>query len=158
MSRLMRRIYGPLLHLPRDPVDRIHPLHLKPGRTLDRPTSTQPRHPRPRRKFSHASDEVFHTDGIKVIRTPVQAPKANAFAERWDRTVRADCLERIPIFCPRHLEHLLCIYRRHCNEHRPRRSLDLLPPNGRDPTPVTTPIHLNRRDRLGGLIHECEAA
>jgi putative transposase len=46
-------------------------------------------------KFSHAFDEVFHTDGIKVIRTPVQAPNANAFAERWARTVRADCLDRI---------------------------------------------------------------
>ena len=43
-------------------------------------------------KFSHAFDEVFRTEGIKIIRTPVQAPNANAFAERWVRTVRADCL------------------------------------------------------------------
>jgi putative transposase len=45
-------------------------------------------------KFSHAFDEVFRTTGIKIIRTPVHAPNANAFAERWVRTVRADCLDR----------------------------------------------------------------
>ena len=65
------------------------------------------------RKFSHAFDEVFRTEGIKIIRTPVQAPNANAFAERWVRTVRADCLDRILILGRRHLEHVLRVYRRH---------------------------------------------
>jgi hypothetical protein len=64
-------------------------------------------------KFSHAFDEVFRTEAIKVIRTPVQAPNANAFAERWVRTVRADCLDRILILGRRHLEHVLRTYRRH---------------------------------------------
>jgi putative transposase len=64
-------------------------------------------------KFSHAFDEVFRTEGITVIRTPVQAPNANAYAERWVRTVRADCLDRILILGRRHLEHVLCVYRRH---------------------------------------------
>jgi putative transposase len=109
-------------------------------------------------KFSHAFDEVFHTEGIKVIRTPVQAPNANAVAERWVRTVRSDCLDRVLILGRRHLEHVLRIYRRHYNDHRPHRALDLLPPNGRDPTPMNTPIDLHRRDLLGGLIHEYEAA
>jgi putative transposase len=62
-------------------------------------------------KFSHAFDEVFRAEGIKVIRTPVQAPNANAFAERWVRTVRADCLDRILILGRRHLEHVLSVYR-----------------------------------------------
>ena len=48
-------------------------------------------------KFSHAFDEVFRSDGFDVIRTPIQAPNANAYAERWVRTVRADCLDRILI-------------------------------------------------------------
>jgi Integrase core domain len=69
-----------------------------------------------------------------VIRTPVQAPNANAFAERWVRTVRADCLDRVLIVGRRHLEHLLRGYRRHHNEHRPHRALQLLPPNGPRPT------------------------
>ena len=109
-------------------------------------------------KFSHAFDEVFRTAGIRVIRTPVRAPNANAFAERWVRTVRTDCLDRILILGRRHLEHVLRIYRRHYNEHRPHRALDLLPPSGRDPTPMSRPIDLHRRDLLGGLIHEYEAA
>jgi putative transposase len=109
-------------------------------------------------KFSRAFDEVFRAEGIKVIRTPIQAPNANAFAERWVRTVRADCLDRILILGRRHLEQVLRVYRRHYNEHRPHRALQLLPPNGRDPTPPTEPVGLRCRDLLGGLIHEYEAA
>jgi transposase InsO family protein len=82
-------------------------------------------------KFSYAFDEVFRTEGIKVIRTPVQAPNANAYAERWVRTLRADCLDRILILGHHHLEHVLRIYRRHYNEHRPHRALRLQPPDGR---------------------------
>jgi transposase InsO family protein len=67
-------------------------------------------------KFSHAFDEIFRTEGLKVIRTPVQAPNANAYAERWIRAFRADCLDRILILGRRHLEHVLRIYRRHYNE------------------------------------------
>jgi putative transposase len=109
-------------------------------------------------KFSHAFDEIFRTEGIKVIRTPIQAPNANAHTERWVRTLRADCLDRILILGRRHLEHVLRVYRRHYNEHRPHRALDLFPPNGRDPTPLDAPNRLQRRDLLGGLIHEYEAA
>jgi putative transposase len=109
-------------------------------------------------KFSHAFDEVFRSEGIKVIRTPVQAPNANAHAERWVRTLRADCLDRILILGRRHLERVLRIYRRHYNEHRPHRALRLLPPNGRDPTPLNAAARLHRRNLLGGLIHEYEAA
>ena len=65
------------------------------------------------KKFSRAFDDVFRSEGIEVIRTPVQAPNANAYAERWVRTVRADCLDRILILGRRHLEHVLRVYRRH---------------------------------------------
>jgi putative transposase len=97
-----------------------------------------------------------------VIRTPVQAPNANAHAERWVRTVRADCLDRILILGRHHLEHMLRVYRCHYNEHRPHRALHLLPANGRpagrNPTPLTAPAGLRRRDLLRGLIHEYDAA
>jgi putative transposase len=109
-------------------------------------------------KFSHAFDEVFRTEAIRVIHTPVQAPNANAYAERWVRTLRADCLDRILILGRRHLEHVLRVYRSHYNEHRPHRALHLLPPNGRDPTPLNATGHLRRHDLLGGLIHEYDAA
>jgi putative transposase len=109
-------------------------------------------------KFGHAFDEVFRSEGIKVIRTPVQAPNANAHAERWVRTLRADCLDRILILSHRHLEHVLHTYRRHYNQHRPHRALQLQPPDGRDQTPPNTTHRLRRRDLLGGLIHEYEAA
>jgi putative transposase len=94
-----------------------------------------------------------------VIRTPIQAPNANAHVERWVRTLRADCLDRILIFGRRHLEHVLRVYRSHYNEHRPHRALHLLPPNGRDPTqPSAAAAAVQRRDKLGGLIHDYEAA
>jgi putative transposase len=109
-------------------------------------------------KFCHAFDEVFRSEDITVIRTPIQAPNANAHAERWVRTLRVDCLDRILILGRRHLQHVLRIYRQHYNEHRPHRALRLLPPNGRDPTPLNAAARLHRRNLLGGLIHEYEAA
>jgi transposase InsO family protein len=112
-------------------------------------------------KFSNAFDEVFRTDGIEVIRTPIQAPNANAYAERWVRTLRADCLDRILILSRRHLERVLRVYRQHYNEHRPHRALRLLPPDGREPiqlNPHSASEHLHRYDLLGGLIHEYKAA
>jgi transposase InsO family protein len=109
-------------------------------------------------KFTHACDEIFRSEGIRVIRTPVQAPNANAHAERWVRTLRIDCLDRILILGRSHLEHVLRVYRRHYNEHRPHRALDLIPPEGRDPKPLDAPDRLQRRDLLGGLIHEYDAA
>jgi putative transposase len=109
-------------------------------------------------KFCHAFDNVFRSEGIRVIRTPIQAPNANACAERWVRMLRADCLDRIVILGRRHLEYVLRVYRQHHNEHRPHRALHLLPPNGLDPTPPNPSARLRRRDLLGGLIHEYEAA
>jgi putative transposase len=83
-------------------------------------------------KFSRAFDEVFRSERIEVIRTPVRAPNANAFAERWVRAVRSDCLDRMIILRHRHLERVLRVYTKHYNEHRPHRALQLAPPNGRN--------------------------
>ena len=66
-------------------------------------------------KFCRAFDEVFRTEGAEVIRTPVRAPKANAYAERWVRTVRAECLDWLLILGRGHLEHVLRVYIEHYN-------------------------------------------
>jgi transposase InsO family protein len=81
-------------------------------------------------KFSRAFDEIFRSEQIEVIRTPVRAPNANAFAERWVRTVRSDCLDRILILGRRHLEAVLRVYTNHYNAHRPHRALRLALPDG----------------------------
>jgi putative transposase len=74
------------------------------------------------------------------------------------RTLRADCLDRILILGRRHLEQVLQVYRHHYNAHRPHPALRLQPPDGRDPTPLNATDRSRRRDILGGLIHEYEAA
>ena len=79
------------------------------------------------RKFSRAFDAIFRGDGIAVIRTPIQAPNANAHAERWVGSVRRECLDRLLIFGRRQLEHVLRVYIRHFNHQRPHRALDLRP-------------------------------
>jgi putative transposase len=112
-------------------------------------------------KFSRAFDAPFRSDGIRVIRTPVRAPNANAHIERWIGSVRRECLDRILILNRRQLEKILRAYVRHYNEQRPHRALALRAPD--PPTvhptrgePITAAIR--RRDLLGGLIHEYEAA
>jgi putative transposase len=113
------------------------------------------------RKFSRAFDEVFRSEGIEVIRTPVQAPNANANAERWVRTIRSDCLDRILILGRRHLERVLRVYTKHDNRHRPHRALRLAPPDGSSPADndhTRTAAAVRRHDLLGGLIHEYERA
>ncbi len=108
-------------------------------------------------KFSGPLDEVFRTEGVRIIRTPIRAPKANAFAERFVRTVRQECLDHFLIHGPRHLERVLKAYVAHYAEERPHRGLDLAVPAGNHQTPqlrrsARTPVE--PRDVLGGLIHE----
>jgi putative transposase len=87
----------------------------------------------------------------------VRAPKANAFAERFVRTTRAECLDWLLIANHRHLERVLRVFAQHYNTHRPHRSLNLGPPepSARQTHAVPRPTAaIERRDRLGGLIHE----
>ena len=96
----------------------------------------------------------FPSEGITVIQTPVRAPKANAYAERFVRTVRNECLDWLLILGRRHLEHTLRVFVEHYNAQRPHRGLQL-----RTPVPVTRPAlasanQIQRTDLLGGLIHE----
>jgi len=64
-------------------------------------------------KFRRPFDAVFHSEGVRVIRTPLQAPNANAHVERWVGSVRRECLDRLLIFSRRQLERVLRVYVRH---------------------------------------------
>jgi putative transposase len=109
-------------------------------------------------KFSAGFDEVFRSEGIKVIKTPIRAPQANAHAERFVRTVRVECLDWLLILGRRHLEHVLRRYLTHYNAERPHRALALLSPAGLDRRDQTSVNTIERHDVLGGLIHEYRAA
>src|SRR5207302_9038088 len=79
-------------------------------------------------KFCRAFDAVVRSEGVRVLETPVRAPRANAVAERWVRTVRNECLDHLLIFGRRHLEQVLRAYLMHYNGERPHRSLKLAAP------------------------------
>jgi putative transposase len=112
-------------------------------------------------KFTAGFDEVFRSEGMRVIHTPVRAPQANAVMERWFGTLRRECLDWLLILGHRHLERVLRIYVSHYNEHRPHRSLDQQAPTcsiRSSSTPSSIQAQVRRHDRLGGLIHEYEIA
>jgi putative transposase len=110
-------------------------------------------------KFTGPFDTVLRSDGIRVIRTPIQAPNANAYAERVIETIRAECLDWTLIWGRRHLDRTLRTYAEHYNRQRPHRAVGLAPPLAGVPIsdPITgfvNPGYVRRRDLLGGLIHE----
>ena len=106
-------------------------------------------------KFTAAFDEIFRTDGVEIIKTPIRAPRANAIAERWVKSARTELLDWVLILGERHLRAALSEYVDHYNRSRPHRSLDLTTPepSGRD-TGSASNLRVHRRARLGGLINE----
>jgi putative transposase len=108
-------------------------------------------------KFTASFDSVFEADGIRIISTPIQAPNANAHAERWVGTVRAECLDWMLLRGRRHLERVLREYVTHYNDHRPHRAIGLLPPDNRERGPhleAPRASAIRGRPILGGLINE----
>jgi len=106
-------------------------------------------------KFTASFDEVFRSDGVRVIRTPIRSPRANAYAERWVRTVRNECLDHMLILGRGHLERVLREYVTHYNRQRPHRGVDLgvpVPDSGM--TSMSPSLDVHRHDVLGGLIDE----
>ena len=99
---------------------------------------------------------MFASIAVETIRTPVRSPKANAFAERFVRTVRQECLDHLLVVSRRHLESVLDEYVRHYNEARPHRGLQLAQPIPHLVTPSGDAVV--RRDILSGLIHEYQRA
>jgi hypothetical protein len=119
--------------------------------------------PAPRRMatFCRSFDDVFPSEGAQVLVTPGRAPTANAYAERWIDTVRAECLDWLLIVGRGHLEQVLRVYVEHYNRHRPHRALRLEAPDR--PARLTVVGEdergeVRRRDLLGGLLHEYRRA
>jgi len=111
-------------------------------------------------KFSGPFDEVFRTEGVNIVKTPIRAPRANAFAERWIRTVRTECLDWMLVLGSRHLARVLRTYAAHYNEAGPHRGLELKTPEPR-PDSLRCPgggERVRRHALLGGLIHEYDLA
>jgi putative transposase len=106
-------------------------------------------------KFTGMFDAVFTSEGMRILRTPVRAPQANAIAERWIGTARRELLDRLLIINRRQLMAVLTEYVAHFNHHRPHRALNQAAPLRSLPPPAPpSQFHLRRRDLLGGLRHE----
>jgi transposase InsO family protein len=105
-------------------------------------------------KFISAFDEIFADQGVRVVRTPPRTPRANCYAERWVRTVRGECTDRMLIYSERHLRSVLDEYIDRYNRHRPHQSRQQRPPDSGESvvTPLDAPIR--RRKVLGGVINE----
>ena len=103
-------------------------------------------------KFSAAFDTVFMSEDVTIIRTPVQAPTANAFAERWIRSVREECLDKLLILGEQHLQRVLTSYVAYYNGARPHQGIDQ-----QGPVPLASMARdgpIERRDLLGGVLHD----
>jgi transposase InsO family protein len=104
-------------------------------------------------KFPAAFDTVFTAEEVTIIRTPVQAPNANAFAERWIRSVREECLDKLLILGERHLHRVLTTYVDDYNRARPHQGIEqqLPVPLGRS---MSRDGPIERCDILGGVLHD----
>jgi transposase InsO family protein len=105
-------------------------------------------------KFTAVFDEIFRSEGVEVIRLPYRSPRANCFAERWVGTARREVLDHLLIFGCRHLEHVLREFIEHYEEARPHQGLGQRIPRQREPPGPSEAGPVQRRDRLGGVLHE----
>jgi transposase InsO family protein len=110
-------------------------------------------------KFTASFDEVFASIGIETIRTPIRSPRANAYAERFVRTSRQECLDHLLVVSRQHLGSVLDKYVQHDNQARPYRGLHLGQPIPRSlPLPPLDDGTVTRLDIIGGIICEYERA
>jgi putative transposase len=109
-------------------------------------------------KFTAEFDEVFADNGVQIIKTPVQSPRANSFAERYVGTLRRECLDHLLIHGERHLWRTLTEYARHYNEHRPHQSREQRPPLHEPGQVVDVTARITRRRVAHGLINEYRRA
>ena len=105
-------------------------------------------------KFTSVFDAIFAVEGVKTVRIPPRTPRANCYAERWIRTVRAECADRMLIYSERHLSSVLGEYAGHYNGHRPHQSRQQRPPDQDDQADTPLDLPVQRRKVLGGVINE----
>jgi putative transposase len=109
-------------------------------------------------QFTDAFDAALADAGIKTVKIPPRSPRANACAERFVLTARAEVTDRVLIFGERHLRAVLAEYEAHYNGRRPHRSRQLRPPRPDHPVADLSKVRIKRRPVLGGLINEYERA
>jgi transposase InsO family protein len=109
-------------------------------------------------QFTASFDAVLAGAGIEAVKIPPRSPRANAFAERFVLTARAEVTDRMLVFSERHLRLVLAQYEAHYNGRRPHRSRQLRPPWPDHPAADLSQERIQRRPVLGGLINEYERA
>jgi len=105
-------------------------------------------------KFTRVFEEIFAGEGVKVVKIPPRTPRANCYAERWVRTVRSECTDRMLIYGERHPRTVLATYAGHDNGHRPHQPRQQRPPDHDMPVVMPLEAPVQRRKVLGGVINE----
>jgi putative transposase len=105
-------------------------------------------------KFTRAFDEILADEGVKMVMAPPRTPRANCYAERWVRTARSECTDRMLIYDELHLRSVLHEYVGHYNGHRPHQSRRQRPPDQEDQSSLPLDLPVQRRKVLGGVINE----
>ena len=105
-------------------------------------------------KFTAVFDEIFASEGVRAVKSPPRAPRANCYAERWVRTARTECTDRMLIYNQAHLRAVLPAYAKHYNERRPHQSRQQRPPDHDEQVVVPPDKPVKRRKVLGGVINE----
>ncbi|MFE2183702.1 integrase core domain-containing protein [Streptomyces sp. NPDC059455] len=114
-------------------------------------------------QFTAAFDALMTDAGLKVVITGIRIPRMNSLMERWIQTCRTELLDRTLIWNQAHLLHALREYEAFYNEHRPHRALEQAAPCRPLPAPITQQdelahLEIDRRDQLGGTLHEYQRA